>query len=658
MTDQEQTDQGQAVSGQTDQGHAVSGQAVSGQADPPSSTSPVPGSDGVSAADVTATYCATLVDEWHRLGLTDAVVSPGSRSTPMALAFAHQPGVRVHVVHDERSAAFTALGLGIGNGRAAALLCTSGTAAANFHPAVVEAHQAAVAMLVITADRPPELQGVGAPQTIDQRDLYGTAVRWYCEPGPAGMDGAPWWRDLARDAWVRTLGTKPGPVHLNLAFREPLIGSPFALPPEREPLPSSPKPGAAWGVVDEELGQMAAAASGRRGIIVAGTRAAVDDADVDAVLALADRLGWPVIADALSGCRVGHPAVITTADQVLRHEPTAERLGPEFVLRLGGLHASRVLNEWIDRSGATQIGVDRFGLVPDPFHVLARSFPADPAEVCRQLASSRAEPAPAEWTTSWRTAEVAGRGALDGALRAGGVISEPVAAIEALAAVADRGVLVASSSMPVRDLEWFAPPQDGVRVVANRGANGIDGVTSTAVGVALTWAPTVLLIGDVAFLHDTNALIGAHRRGVNLTIVVVDNDGGGIFSFLAQAEALDHDRFEELFATPHGLDLVAVAQSHGVAAERVTSRAGLQAALSGAGLRGGTRVVVVQSNRAENVVAHRALTAAVGAALDAAFRAPMGLQVGGSGRVPVGGSLEPDLGNIVEPGCDGSNVDP
>jgi len=619
---------------------------------------PVPGADDASAADVTATYCATLVDEWRRLGLTDAVVSPGSRSTPMALAFAQQPGVRVHVVHDERSAAFTALGLGIGNGRAAALLCTSGTAAANFHPAVIEAHQAAIPMMVITADRPPELQGVGAPQTIDQRDLYGTAVRWYCEPGPAAMDGAPWWRDLARDAWIRTLGTKPGPVHLNLAFREPLIGTPLDLSPAREPLPALPSPGAGWGVIDEELAQMAVAASGRRGIIVAGSRAAVDAADVQAVLALADRLGWPVIADALSGCRVEHPAVVTTADQVLRHEATAERLRPEVVVRLGGLHASRVLNEWIDRSGATQVGVDRFGLVPDPNHVLGRSFPADPAEVCGQLASSRAEPAPAEWTTWWRTAHAAARGALDGALRTGGAISEPVAAIEALAAVPDGGVLVASSSMPVRDLEWFAPAQDGVRVLSNRGANGIDGVTSTAVGVALTGAPTVLLIGDVAFLHDTNALIGANRRGVNLTIVVIDNDGGGIFSFLPQADVLDREQFEQLFGTPHGLDLVAVSLAHGVAAERVTSRAGLQAALSGAGLRGGTRVVVVQSDRAQNVAAHRALTAAVAAALDSSSDRSLEASSDGCVDVALDASVESDRTDVVERDWDGSIVDP
>ena len=584
---------------------------------------PVPGAvdptAGTAAADVAATFCATLVDEWVRLGVTDAVVSPGSRSTPLALAMADSAAVRVHVVHDERSAAFTALGLGVATRRPALLLCTSGTAAANFHPAVVEAHQAAVPMVVVTADRPPELQGVGAPQTIDQRHLFGSAVRWYCEPGPAAADGAPWWRDLARDSLRRSLGTTPGPVHLNLAFREPLVGTAGALPPpgaDRAGATVVGASGAAWGLVDEELGRTLAAVSGRRGLIVAGARTAMTAADADAVLALADTLGWPVLADAPSGCRRTHPRVVTTADALLRHDGFADALRPEFVLRLGALHSSRVLGEWLARSGAVQVGIDRHGLVPDPDHVLSWSRPADPAEVCRQLAGARTEPAPLEWTRAWADAETTARRTLDEALGAGGAATEPTTALDALAAVPAGGVLVVSSSMPVRDLEWFAPARDDVRVVANRGANGIDGVTSTAVGVALTWTPTVLLTGDVAFLHDTNALIGLRRRGVPLVIVVVDNDGGGIFSFLPQADALEPERFEQLFGTPHGIDVAAVAEAHGVAAERVTSRAGLRAAINGALTRGGVRVVAVTSDRAANVAVHRDLFSRVADALD------------------------------------------
>jgi 2-succinyl-5-enolpyruvyl-6-hydroxy-3-cyclohexene-1-carboxylate synthase len=211
-----------------------------------------------SPGDLNVTYCATLVDEWVHLGLSDAVVAPGSRSTPLALALARDDRVRVHVVVDERSASFTALGLGLASGRPAVLVCTSGTAAAEFHPAVVEAHQAAVPMLVCTANRPPELQGTGAPQTIDQRELYGRATRWYCEPGPPAADGARWWRDLAGDTWTRTVGHTPGPVHLDLAFREPLLGEVGALPPragDRAGDRADAAPGGPpWGLPDEELG--------------------------------------------------------------------------------------------------------------------------------------------------------------------------------------------------------------------------------------------------------------------------------------------------------------------------------------------------------------------------------------------------------------------
>lgn len=565
--------------------------------------------------DAAATFCATLVDEWRRAGLTDAVVSPGSRSTPLALAVAEDDGIRVHVVHDERSAAFTALGLGIATGRPAVLLCTSGTAAVNLHPAVVEAHQAAVPMIVVTADRPPELHGVGAPQTIDQRHLYGASVRWYCEPGPAVSAASAGWRHLARDAWTRTLGTTPGPVHLDLAFREPLLGTVGDLPPVLEPL-APPIPGASWGMLDEELGRLVAAASGRRGVLVVGARAALDHSDVAEVLRLAEHLGWPVLADGPSGCRRPHPHVVTTADQVLRHDGAASLLGAEVALRIGGLHASKVLDEWLLRSGALQFGVDRYALVPDPRRVLVRGLPADPATVCRQLVSARPTPGPVSWMQDWRRVDDAARLAIDAAVAVGGAISEPAAAVESLAAVPDGGTLVVSSSMPVRDLEWFAPARDHVQVVSNRGANGIDGVTSTAVGVALSWTPTVLLIGDVAFLHDTGALVGLTRRGVALVIVVIDNDGGGIFSFLPQAEALDEERFEQLFGTPHGLDVVAVAEAHGLPGERVTSLAGLRAALNGAVARGGPRMIAVRTDRGANVAVHEQIRTAVAEAID------------------------------------------
>ncbi len=574
------------------------------------------GAPGDGDAGVAATYCATLVDEWVSCGLRDAVLSPGSRSTPMALALAAAESVRLHVHHDERSASFMALGLAKAGGRPIVLLCTSGTAAAQFHAAVVEAHQSFVPMVVVTADRPPELQGVGAPQTIDQRNLFTTAVRWFCEPGPPQLGGAPWWRDMARDAWVRCLGERPGPVHLNLAFREPLVAGAGELPPagtHLEPV----RTGARWGLTDERLAALVAALGARRGVIVAGERASRCDADVVAIHRMAAHLRWPVLADGASGCRRELPATVTSFDSLLRHEEFARAHVPEVVIRLGGLLASKALSQWLASSGALQVGIDSYGTCPDPDRTLTESFHADVATAADQIRSLAPLPAPAQWFSSWSSAEAAARSAIERVTTAHTEATEPGVAIDLATMLSDGGVLVASSSMPVRDLEWYAPARDGLSVMVNRGANGIDGVVSTAVGAALLGAPTALLVGDVAFLHDCNGLLGLMKRAVNLVVVVVDNDGGGIFSFLPQRGALDDDRFELLFGTPHGVDLEELVSAHGVPVESVVTRTGLQAALAGALTRGGPRVVVVRTDRAANVALHDEINAAVAAACDA-----------------------------------------
>ena len=582
--------------------------------DPGDAPAPGPG-------EVAATYCATLVDEWVACGLTDVVVSPGSRSTPMALAVAGRaPELRVHVHHDERSASFMALGLARAAGRPVAMLCTSGTAAVQFHAAVVEAAQAFVPLLVLTADRPPELQGVGAPQTIDQRDLYRSAVRWFCEPGPPEEADAPLWRGLARDAWVRSLGERPGPVHLNLAFREPLLGTAGELPAPGAPLQLI-QPGVGRRLTDAHLAALVAAVERRRGVIVAGDRAARGAQDAVAVHRLAAQLGWPVLADGPSGCRRDVPGTITAFDSLVRHEAFAVDHQPEVVLRLGGLLASKELNRWLADSGAVQIGIDRHGSCPDPDGVLSGTHSVDIAAACEQLRSRVAEGADPAWRAGWIEAEQIATAAIERVVSSHTEAIEPGVAIDVATLLSDGGVLVASSSMPVRDLEWFAPPRDGVEIIANRGANGIDGVVSTAVGAALTGAPTALLIGDVAFLHDANGLLGLTGRDVNLVIVVVDNDGGGIFSFLAQHEEVPAGRFEQLFGTPHGVDLTAIAAAHGVPAQRVGTRTGVQAAIAGALTRGGPRVVVVPTDREANVGVHRELQAAVADAWDRASAA-------------------------------------
>lgn len=552
----------------------------------------MPPSDPVTPPEPGNWFAATLVDEWVHQGVTDAVVCPGSRSTPLAVALAEHPDVRVHVHLDERSGAFMALGLGMATGRPAVVVTTSGTAAVELHPAVVEADHQHVPLLAVTADRPPELQDCGAPQTIDQRHLYGKSVRWYAEPGPADPAAISGWRPLAADSVASTMAGRPGPVHLDLAFREPLIGPPGPLPQRNETLDRPPSP--VWGLRDESVARLTPLL-GRRGLIVAGARAALDERDATALLDLATALGWPVLADPLSGVRVPHPAVVTTFDPVLRHAPTADVLRPEVVLHVGGLLASRVANEWLASSGAVHLGIDRHGRCPDPYGVLADSFHADVLSACSALraAIDRLGVEPVDgWSEEWQRTERSARAAIDRVL-ADEPDSEPAVAARVLAELPDGGELVVSSSMPVRDLEWYAPPRAGVAVRANRGANGIDGVVSTAVGVALAGRPTTLLIGDVAFLHDTNGLIGLAGRPVDLRIVVIDNDGGGIFSFLPQAGVLEPARFEQLFGTPHGADLEGLAAAH-----RVTHM-----------------VEVVRSDRAANVEVHRRLGAAVAEAI-------------------------------------------
>ncbi|MGE0794512.1 MAG: 2-succinyl-5-enolpyruvyl-6-hydroxy-3-cyclohexene-1-carboxylic-acid synthase [Acidimicrobiia bacterium] len=564
--------------------------------------------------NVQATFAATLVDEWVRAGVTDAVVCPGSRSTPLAIALVADGRLRVHVHHDERSAGFTALGLGLAAGRPAVVLTTSGTAAVELHPAVVEASMAGVPMIACTADRPPELQAVGAPQTIDQTHLFGRAARWFAEPGVADEATRSGWRSVAARAVAEATGARPGPVHLNLAFRDPLVGEPGPLPPGRPD-------GSAWhragspgdgtpATFDPSLAGSLATA---RGLLVAG--GGIDDPD--GVAALAEATGWPVLADPRSGCRVPGPWTVAAFDAVLRHEGFAAANRPDVVVRLGSAPASKVTGQWLAGLDAVRVAVAGSGAWFDPDRDADRLVAAEPGAWCRRLAAELAGlEVDAGWAATWRAAESTAQAAFERVLGRRPAISEPGVARRLAAGLPDGATLVVGSSMPVRDLEWFAAPRAGLRVLANRGANGIDGVVSTAVGVALAGAghPTAVLTGDVSFLHDASALLALADRPVDLTIVVVDNRGGGIFSFLPQAGALSRDRFELLFGTPHDVDLLALAQVHGLAVRGVRTPRDLDDALASVG-EPGVRVVVARTDRASNVAVHDELHAEVAASL-------------------------------------------
>ena len=558
--------------------------------------------------DVQATFCATLVDEWVRHGLRHAVVAPGSRSTPMALALVACTDLEVHIFHDERSASFAALGIALASGVPAALLCTSGTATTHFHAAVVEAHQSGVPMLVLTADRPPELHGVGAPQTIEQTNLYSDAVRWYHDPGVADDAHRATWRSVASGAWARAIGDSPGPAHLNLPFREPLVGAVGELPPQEQLSLISPP----LVVVDELVDLLATS----HGLIVAGN--GVDDPR--SVQALADATGWPVVADPLSGCQQLDSAVVRF-DALLRHTGFAADHYPAVVLQLGMPPASKVLAQWLAASGASHVAVSPAGLVSDPNLLGARQVHAPIGVLCSQLAAKVTvghHRRDAPWLADWLRADRVARVVLDTMLGEESKLSEPGTARAITAGVPAGGHLVVASSMPVRDVEWFGTPRSDVTVHANRGANGIDGVIATAIGVAIgSGAPTGVLLGDVAFCHDMSSLTALSSRGLDLTIVVTDNDGGAIFSFLPQASTLPSERFEQLFGTPHGTDVVEVARAFGLRAYVAETAETLAAGFD----EPDTCVVRVASNRLANVDVHAALNAAVVAELTAAITA-------------------------------------
>jgi 2-succinyl-5-enolpyruvyl-6-hydroxy-3-cyclohexene-1-carboxylate synthase len=618
-------------------------------------------------------FALTLVDELARAGLTDACLAPGSRSAPLALALAEHPGIRVHVHLDERSAGFFALGAAKRSGRPVAVLCTSGTAAANLHPAVLEADHSRAPLLVLTADRPPELRGTGANQATDQLKLYGSAVRWFCEVGvPTDDPGAGrYWRSLASRTWAEATGPPSGPVHLNLAFADPLVPlDPTAPAPDGHPRPGeasaagrpgtaavpegwarlegAPAPGrpggAPWtaapaGVRAAAPGDVAALAeavrANPRGLLVAGWGADLDPAAVDGFAAAS---GWPVLADPLSGARRGRWAV-STYDGLVRAPRFAATHRPDLVVRVGAAPTSKALTAWLDDT-VPQVLVDPSAGWLDPARSATLRLTADPSQLLAATAANLANhgshhpdphggagrpgpgggtalPEPSgPWLAEWLEAERAARGVIDGLLDGWAEPFEGRVARDLVGWMPDGGTLVVGSSMPVRDVEAFAPPRDGVRFVANRGLSGIDGFVATALGVAAAGnEPVAALCGDLTLLHDASSLLGAAGRPRGVILVVCDNDGGGIFSFLPQAR-LPVDLFEPLFGTPHGLDLAAVADAAGLPCSTVEKAADLVPALDAALAGGGTRLVLVRGDRAANLVRHRAVTEAVVAAVD------------------------------------------
>ena len=604
-------------------------------------------------------YVGAFVDELVRAGVRHVCIAPGSRSAPLALTMARHPGLRTWMHLDERSCAFFALGMARMLGEPVAILCTSGTAGANFLPAVVEARSAGVPLLVLTADRPPELREVGAAQTIDQSRLFGTHAKWFVdvalpEATPELLRHA---RMLAGRATAMAVAAPAGPVHLNFPFREPLIPVPIAAPAdlsESDALAWNGRAdGSPWVTVtdprvtpnDATVARLAKALrEAERPMIVCGPQ---PDPELAAPLTeLAREIGAPLLADPLSQVRWGphdRSNVIDAYDAALRHDPTAAALVPDVVLRMGSMPASKPLMQFLVRDASTRHIVVDAQRWPDPTLLAAEVVHADPRLLCAALvALAGGGGAPAgsgAWLPIWRKVNERTRAAL-AEYMAG--ITEPFegrVVAEVAAAIPSGGTLFVSSSMPVRDLDAFgAGDERELRVLANRGANGIDGVVSTALGAAAVLtggegkagrggagrakdavaSPLVLLIGDIAMYHDMNGLLAGKLHGLDATIVVVNNDGGGIFSFLPQADHPEH--FELLFGTPHGLEFSHAAAMYGARYTRAETWDALRGAVL-EGVRGrGLHIVEVRTDRARNVTLHREAWARVAGVLDRLVR--------------------------------------
>jgi 2-succinyl-5-enolpyruvyl-6-hydroxy-3-cyclohexene-1-carboxylate synthase len=566
-----------------------------------------------------------FVDELARCGMHDACTSPGSRSTPLVLSLASEPRLRCHSHVDERCSGFFALGLAKASGLPVAIACTSGTAVAELLPAVVEAHEARVPLIVLSADRPPELREVGAGQTIDQIKLFGGFAKWFFEVGThkASLERENWMRTLACRAWWTALEGRPGVVHLNFPLREPLVADELA-PPESTGRPDGAPYVSRQGSIagDAASGELERVRElldpARRGVLVVG-RHERDTPLGRSAAEFCERLGWPLLADPLSGSRRGDAAV-AHYDALLRDADFAQEHQPDLVLRAGDLPVSKPLRTWLAGLPARipQVLLDPEGTWQDPASTASHSVALEPSGA---LSALTAKLAPRtndnDWLASWRSADERAAEAILRVLAAGG-LSEPAVAAELGVLLPEQSTLFVASSMPVRDVETFWPVRaDPPRVLCNRGANGIDGTVASALGAAAAdRGPVVLLIGDVAFAYDLSALLTIGRLDLQLTIVLVNNEGGGIFDFLpvsSSPAALRDGRYERHISTPTGLDFAAAASLYGLEHHRVEDLPSFRMELERALVErpSTSNVVEVQTARSANVELHRGVWAAV-----------------------------------------------
>jgi len=605
------------------------------------------------AANPTYAYVCAFVDELQRAGIQHVVVCPGSRSTPLAFAFAAQPDIHIWMHVDERSAAFFALGIAKRSGQPVALLCTSGTAAANFFPAIAEAKLTHIPLLVLTSDRPHELRENGAPQAIDQTHLYGSHVKWSVDVAlPEATNAAlRYIRTTAARATALVTALPAGPVHLNFPLREPLTPGPIA----EQPLPQlAQRDITAWfgrpdntpyitvhdsdrrEPDDETIAHLLGLIdTAKRGLLIVGPQEASELPEL--VVQLARLLGYPILADPLSQMRSGkhdQSHILTSYDAFLRIDAFTEQMQPEIVLRFGAMPTAKPVLTYLKRySTCPLVVIDGNEDWQEPTQLASELIHTDPVALCKALVAAlvgtdlsrpnsnqplrgRDESDPTDdWLLTWQQTDSYTKQALQATIQDFSAPFEGRVFTELNQLLPEGALLYTGNSMPVRDLDtFFWGRERTVRIMGNRGANGIDGIVSSALGAsAVTNGPNVLVIGDLSFFHDMNGLLAAKLHKLNLTIVLINNDGGGIFSFLPQADYTEH--FEQLFGTPIGLDYSYAAQMYGGHYQRVADWESFRVAVQRGMYDGGLHIVEVTTERDSNVHMHRELWQSVAQAL-------------------------------------------
>ncbi|KRF65998.1 2-succinyl-5-enolpyruvyl-6-hydroxy-3-cyclohexene-1-carboxylate synthase [Bacillus sp. Soil768D1] len=562
--------------------------------------------------DALTAYAASFVDELAQNKMKHVVVSPGSRSTPLALLLVEHPDIEVYINVDERSAAFFALGLAKALKEPVGLLCTSGTAAANFYPAVIEAYYSRVPLIVLTADRPHELRDVGAPQAIDQIHLYGRQVKWFVEMAlPESTDEMMRYARTTGARAVSTAATEPaGPVHLNFPLREPLIPNLEQAKEYRQNkmTPAVMIENGALSLSDSHIEALAATLSqAKQGIIVCGELR--HPKMKEAIVALAEKLAFPILADPLSQLRSGKhdkDGIIDTYDTFLRDEAAKEAFRPDVVLRFGSMPVSKPLLLFMKKQKqAITLVIDGGAGWREPAGLATNMIYCEEKDFCQRVCKKIPKATEKNWLGLWKTVNGATKNALSSIgdeveLSEGKLFSllQNMMPIES--------TLFVGNSMPIRDLDtFFLSNEKGIKTFANRGANGIDGVVSTALGVSTVSENTVLAIGDLSFFHDMNGLLAAKLQKQNITILLINNDGGGIFSFLPQAN--DREHFETLFGTPHGLDFSHTAQLYGGKYSKVQNWDELKQVFTESFEIQGLKIIEVPTERESNLQKHRNL---------------------------------------------------